>query len=264
VILNPRQQAHGGSVTFDLDTAHFAVVSKAMKDKQLEIVKRPKSSTAAISGAWINDCVKNGTRISQDSYLIRKLLTIAQNFPVVTDWRPMLPSAKIVLQGVIMRSSCVCAIIYGAANFGGLFANVSDGGFCAVTEFDETLNFSRNPEVVFTFFRQRKRLPSRANSSTGTPDSSPSRSAADRVRFCCSIMIQSYLIMKKDSRFRRDVQNRDGWCRISGTLPGYTTNNLNNFVNINYTGLQAAHIFPLAFANRYILFLFLFRMSYFL
>lgn len=63
-------------MTFDFEMAHLAVVSKAMSDKQLEIVKRPKSSASAISGAWIHDCVKHGAQVSQDAYLIRKLLAI--------------------------------------------------------------------------------------------------------------------------------------------------------------------------------------------
>ncbi|KAF9504429.1 hypothetical protein BS47DRAFT_1490174 [Hydnum rufescens UP504] len=92
--------------------------------------------------------------------------------------------------------------------------------------------FIRDPEIQIRGFTPRSRLPSRANSSGGSLDS-PSSSVA-----------------RRDPSFRRDVRQRDGHCRLSGTAPGCATDNLGQIAHINYTGFQAAHIFPLAFAHR--------------
>ncbi|KAF9518315.1 hypothetical protein BS47DRAFT_335008 [Hydnum rufescens UP504] len=87
-------KAHGGEVTHDFEMAHFAVVSKAMSNKQLEIVKRPNSTTTTISGAWINESIKNGAQLDQDDFLIPKLRAIdTSDRPLTTSENPS-PSTR--------------------------------------------------------------------------------------------------------------------------------------------------------------------------
>jgi hypothetical protein len=87
-------QAHGGEVTHDFEMAHFAVVSKAMSNKQLEIVKRPNSTTTTISGAWINESIKNGAQLDQDDFLIPKLRTIDTSDRPLTNSESPSPSTR--------------------------------------------------------------------------------------------------------------------------------------------------------------------------
>ncbi|KAF9519402.1 hypothetical protein BS47DRAFT_31168 [Hydnum rufescens UP504] len=90
--------------------------------------------------------------------------------------------------------------------------------------------FRGDIDVELRRFNSRNRLPSRASSSNGTPDSASGN--------------------HRHWGFRHSVRKRDGLCRLSGTRPGYTCDGLNRVINLNYTGFQAAHIFPLAFAHR--------------
>jgi len=92
--------------------------------------------------------------------------------------------------------------------------------------------FTRNPEIIIKTYLPRNRAPSRASSSNGTPDSLSSS------------------VARRNHSFRRDVRQRDGHCRISGTIPGWAMYTSNKITHISYTGFQAAHIFPLAFAHR--------------
>ncbi|KAF9513931.1 hypothetical protein BS47DRAFT_905467 [Hydnum rufescens UP504] len=92
--------------------------------------------------------------------------------------------------------------------------------------------YLRVPSVRLAQFLARKRAPSRPNSST-TSLGSPSDSQTQRSQV-----------------FRNNVRQRDGQCRITGTHPGTIPTLSGGTLGLNYTGLQAAHIFPLAYAHR--------------
>ncbi|KAF9518312.1 hypothetical protein BS47DRAFT_335020 [Hydnum rufescens UP504] len=63
-------KAHGGVVTDDFESAHFAVLSEEMSLTQWEAGKWSDSNIIAISGTWIAECLNNGAQISNEDYVI--------------------------------------------------------------------------------------------------------------------------------------------------------------------------------------------------